>query len=270
MNLNKIVLIISIFCFLTSCKTKKETFNYINENDEKVIQILKENGVNTIQAGDQLVILVSAKDNDVVKPFNQNFNSSEVVMPSFGSTNTTSPNPAVVGPTYVVDENWDVDFPVIGKVNAKDKSITQFKEVLATKLKEHLKNPIVSIRNVNFKISVIGEVLKEGQFLITDSQVNIFGAIALAGGATMYGLKEKVRLIRNVDGNVTRATIDLTSSDFINSPYYYLKQNDVVIIDANKTKIDSRNFGPTTTLYISIASILASILVTIIAIVARN
>ncbi len=260
-----------LLSILFSCNANKvDSFTYLKDNNQKAIDILNENSNNTLQVGDQLVISVSAKDMDVVKPFNQNFSSTEISVPSFPSSNITQVNAPVLGPSYVVDENWDIDFPVLGKINVKGKNQSFLKTYLTNKISVYVKSPIVNLRNVNFNISVIGEVIKEGRYLISDKQITILNALALANGTTMFGLKESVRILRNVDGKVEIGVVDLTKSDFISSPFYYLKQGDVVIVDANKTKKGSRNYGPETTLYVSIASVIASVLVTLIAVTANK
>lgn len=127
--------------------------------------------------------------------------------------------------------------------------------------------PIVTVRLSNYKISVLGEVARPGSFTVTNEKVNVLEALAMAGDMTVYGLRDNVKLIRE-DANGKREIIemDLTRSDLVLSPYFYLKQNDILYVTPNKTKARNSDIGNTTTIAISATSILislASLLVTI-------
>jgi polysaccharide export outer membrane protein len=113
----------------------------------------------------------------------------------------------------------------------------------------------------NYKISVLGEVARPGVFTINNEKVNIFEALALAGDLTIWGMRENVKLIREDDkGKRKVITIDLTKSDIITSPYYYLQQNDVIYVTPNKTKAKNSDIGQSTSLWFSGTSIVVSII----------
>jgi polysaccharide export outer membrane protein len=229
---------------------------------KQALQASKENALLTIQPGDQFIILVSAKDNNVVKPFNQNYATSETPLYSGASTNVpTQTQVPMTGPTYVVSTDYSIDFPVIGAIEVKNKTVESLKLDIISKIKRYVKEPSVSIRLVNFKISVLGEVNKSGRYTVPDGQnVNVLEAIAMAGDMTIYAERNKIMLIRNVDGTPTSQIIDVSTSDFINSPYYYMKQNDIVVVPANKTRQNASMFGPETTIWISVASVAIGLL----------
>ena len=261
--MKKAVLFLIMVTFLSSCRNQH--INYLKNIQEVALKTSAENMKSTIQTGDQLAILVTAKDMDVTKPFNQNYSSGEVSQYTLSSGNLqTRAADAVSGPTYIVDTNGDIDFPVIGKINTKGKTTENLKAELQEKLAQYIKNPMVNIRIANYKIVIMGEVNKPGTYQIPDEQATVLSALGLAGDLTIYGVRKEVLLVRNIDGQITTHKIDLTDANFINSPYYYLKQNDVIVVPANKTKETSSLFGPQAGVYISVASIIVTILALVI------
>ncbi len=252
---------VTLFCLIFSCKAK-EDIDYMKNIEETAIQTSIQTSTFTIQPGDQLVISVTAKDNDVVKPFNQNYSSSDVSQFSLPSSNLpVQAQSSVSGPTYLVDSKGNIQFPIIGELNTKGKTIENFREELKEKLTKYVKNPGVNIRNTNFKVTVLGEVSKPGVFLIPDGQsMTLLTTLGFAGDLTIYGQRKNVLVIRNVDGNTTKQYIDITDAAFINSPYYYVKQNDVIYVSPNKTKKNSSAFGPQAGIWISVASVVVGLL----------
>lgn len=259
----KIFLLVVATFLLTSCKTKQRTsqLNYM----QNVEQIATDAAVNlnttTIQKGDQFVILVTAKDMTVVKPFNQNYFSAETSQSSIPNSNTpTQGQQTISGPTYIVDSEGVIDFPVLGKLMTTGKTIVEFKDELRDRLKVYVKDPSVNIRFVNYKVTVLGEVNKPGQYSIPDGQSTLLNAVGLAGDLTMYGKRDNVLLVRNENGVVTKERINLMDANFIFSPYYHLKQGDVIYISANETKEKTSRLDPNTPIYISVAGIVVTIL----------
>lgn len=263
---------ISLFSLslLASCaiftKKKDRTLNYMQNIDSIATNAAISYNNSTIQPGDELTIVVSAKDLDVVKPFNQNYSSGELIQDAVAGGNVR-PNPdAIVGPTYLVDANGEIDFPILGELRTKGKTIEAFKQDLQEALKKYLKDPIVSVRTSNYKVTVLGEVARPGQYTVTDGHTTLLNALGLAGDLTIYGERDNVLVVRNVNGEIMKQRIDLTKADFINSPYYNLKQGDVIYVSPNETKERASQLNPNNGLYISIASIL----ITIIALIVRK
>ena len=146
----------------------------------------------------------------------------------------------------------------------KSQAENMIKEKLKTYIKE---NPIVNVRMANYKISVMGEVAHPGTFTITNEKVNIMEALAMAGDMTVYGQRDKVKLIReDAQGNRQVIPLNLNDADIIVSPYYYLQQNDVVYVTPNKTKAKNASISNSTTIWFSVVGTLvalASLIVTI-------
>ncbi|QCX53666.1 polysaccharide biosynthesis/export family protein [Elizabethkingia sp. JS20170427COW] len=267
LQIGKLFFLLLTFALLSSCKTKND-ITYMQNIDEKAVEIFNKNASTLLQSGDRLVIEVSGADQDVVSPFNQNYSSSDVIRYNNSITNSTisTQKSTVSGPTYIVNSQGDIDFPIIGKVSVKGETIEQVQEKLIKRVLKYVKNPTINIKLANFKVSVLGEVSKPGQYIIPDGEATLLNALAMAGDATIYGLRTNVLIIRNNDGQIEKQRVDITNADFINSPYYHLKQNDVIYISPNKTRQASSIFGQQTSVFISITSIL----VTIIALIVRK
>jgi len=256
-----IIFMASLFCVIFSCKVK-EDIDYMKNIEQTAIQTSIQTSTSTIQPGDQLVISVSAKDNDVVRPFNQNYSASDISQFSLPSSNLPmQAQTSYTGPTYLVDSKGDILFPVIGVMNTTNKKIEEFRDELQDRLKQYVKNPGVTVRNTNFKVTVLGEVNKAGTYVIPDGQpTTILSVLGMAGDLTIYGLRKTVLVVRNIDGKTTSHYIDLTSAEFFNSPFYYVKQNDVIYVSPNNTKKNSSSFGPQAGIFISIASVVVGLL----------
>lgn len=214
------------------------------------------NQFSTIQKGDQLIIFVSAKNMEVVKPFNQNYYDNQA-----GSTNSQSTEKS-----YLVDSDGDIDFPVIGKINTTGKTVEDFRNELSNRISYYVKSPTVSVRLVNFKVTILGEVARPGQINIPEGKTTLLNVIGLAGDLTMYAKRDDLLLVRNVDGELVKARINLMDASFINSPYFMLKQNDVIYVSANYNKEKIAKQDPNTNIYIAVAGMvigLAGIFITI-------
>ncbi|MGB4448604.1 MAG: polysaccharide biosynthesis/export family protein [Cloacibacterium sp.] len=267
MKKNIFVLLINlVFIFLNSCTSQKK-LDYLQNIENVALQASMKNAKSTIQPNDQLVILVTAKDMDVVKPFNQNFSSGQILQYSTASNNMPTQNQtSTSGPTYIVDTQGNIEFPVIGKVNTENKTTEELRDILKKEISKYVVNPQVSVKNTNYKITVLGEVNKPGTYNIPEAQTTVLEVLGLAGDLTIYGNREDILVLRNIDGTMTKERINLTKADFINSPYFYLKQNDVIIVSPNETKQKTSRLDPNAGIYISVASIV----VTILALIFKN
>ena len=268
---NKLLIIFSAV-IIVSCKTNpnaKNDLNYMQNIEQVAVENSMKNSSSTIQPGDQLVILITAKDMDVVKPFNQNYSSSEMIqtnslaggnMPNQGMT-------TIQGPTYIVDTNGNIDFPILGILSASGKTLTEFKEDLREKMLKYLINPTINLRLSNFKITILGEVNRQGDYTIANGQGTILNALGMAGDLTMYGKRNDVLVIRTENGVVSHGKVNLQDASLINSPYYNLKQGDAIIVSANNSKDIQAKQNPNTGLYLTAASIAitaAAVVVTLI------
>lgn len=261
-----IIIFSFVLFFLSSCTSKKK-LDYLQNIESVALEASMKNAKSTIQPNDQLVIMVTAKDMDVVKPFNQNFSSGQILQYSSASNNLPTQNQvSTSGPTYMVDSQGNIEFPVIGKINTENKTTEELRDILKKEISKYVLNPQISVKNTNYKITVLGEVNRPGTYNIPEAQTTVLEVLGLAGDLTIYGNREDILVLRNIDGTMTKERIDLTKADFINSPFFYLKQNDVIIVSPNETKQKSARLDPNAGIYISVASIV----VTILALIFKN
>ena len=160
---------------------------------------------------------------------------------------------------YLVDESGNIQMQGVGQVHVDGLTKKQLAELLSTKLSVFLKNPYFTIRLLNYKITVLGEVSREGSYILPNEKVSVLEAIGLAGGLTVYAKRENVMVIRESNGKREFARLNLTSPEIFKSPYYFLKQNDLVVIEQTRNKIS--NNDQTTARNISLATSIISTLV---------
>ena len=210
-----------------------------------------------IMPKDLLTIVVSCTNPELAIPFNLTVASSAGLAASTSSNVTTQ---AALQP-YLLDNEGKINFPVLGELKLGGLTKREAEQLILDKLKPYMKEtPIVTVRMVNYKISVIGEVARPGTFTISNEKVNLLEALAMAGDMTVYGLRDNVKLIReDANGKQQIITLDLNKAETILSPYYWLQQNDIVYVTPNKAKARNSDVGNSTSLWFSATSILVSV-----------
>ena len=216
-----------------------------------------------IMPKDLLTIMVSCTSPELAVPFNLTVATPASI--SVANTQLTT-QPALQ--PYLVDNEGKINFPVLGELKVGGLTKREAEQLVVERLKSYIKEtPIVTVRMVNYKISVLGEVTRPGTFTISNEKVNLLEALAMAGDMTVWGVRDNVKLIREgADGKQKIITLDLNSAETILSPYYWLQQNDIVYVTPNKAKARNSDIGNSTSLWFSATSILvslASLLVTI-------
>lgn len=209
----------------------------------------------TIREDDLLIITVSATDMDAVRPYNLLLETR----PTYGTRGdlfSTSQQQ-----TYLVDNNGNIDFPILGRLNVAGRTRAQLVDYLRTQIAKDVRDPIVNIRIVNYKITVLGEVNRPGSYTIEGERITIPEALGLAGDMTIYGKRKEVIILREVDGKNEHRVVDLTSVASLQSDYYYLKQNDVIYVQPNSAQVQSSKFNRNASVYVSVASLLISVMV---------
>jgi len=179
--------------------------------------------------------------------------------PSSNSNTSIISQPALQ--TYLVNNDGDIDFPVFGKLHVKDLTRKELEDLLQKKLASAFNNerPIVTIRITNYAVNVLGEVNRPGKYNTVNERMTIFEGLAMAGDMTIYGRRDNVIVLReNAEGAKQYIKVDLNDANIINSPAYYLEQNDVVYVEPNKAKSRNANFGVAENLAISAVSIFIS------------
>ena len=254
-----LILLLTMF----SCKPKE---NMVYMEKEKNIAESKINqavfyGAH-IQSGDVLEIKVTAFDENAVRPFNlYSMNNST----STGQVNGQTAQLAPQG--YLVDNEGFIYFPVLGKLYIKGMTLAQLRADLEKRLLTYLAEPLVSIKQLNFNITVLGEVKKPGQYTNPSDKITVLQALGLAGDMTDFGNRTNVKLIREEEGISKTYVIDFTDKNITSSPYYYMQQNDVLYVEPDMIKKKSANIDPNRGLVFQIGGIalgVASILISIL------
>lgn len=209
-----------------------------------------------IMPKDELTITVSTTSEDAAIPFN-------MTVPTTLSKGQSLTASTAQLQSYLVDNKGDVDFPKIGKVHLGGLTKSEAEQLILEKIKPYMNEqelPIVTVRMSNYKISVLGEVNTPGMYTVSNEKVNVLEALALAGDMTIYGVRENVKLLReDAQGQKSIHVLNLNDANIINSPYYYLQQNDVVYVEPNKVKAQNSSVGSMTSLWFSATSILLSV-----------
>ena len=161
--------------------------------------------------------------------------------------------------TYLVDYNGNIEFPVLGTLHIAGMTRIGLTTMLKEKISEYAKDPIINIRLINFTVTVIGEVSSPGTFTIQNERISLPEALGLAKDLTIFGKRQNVLLIREVDGRKKFAKIDLTSVNSVSSPLYYLQQNDVIVVEPNNSRIRSSNYNQNNAVLISAIGTLTTI-----------
>ncbi|WP_312185326.1 polysaccharide biosynthesis/export family protein [Sphingobacterium sp.] len=232
--------ILFMLIIVSSCATRKEIV-YFNKSDSLLNTIYQQN-VPRIQSNDKLAILISAPDQRSVGMFQMQTSPS------------TSQQMRDVRPTYTVDQNGDIYLPTLGAINLKNLSRVEAIVKIREELKKFVQEPVVNLEIVNFKISVLGDVGKPGIIEVDNDRITLLEAISASGDLAITGKRNNVLVIREQDGKRSSFRVDLTSSDYLNSPAYHLMQNDVVYVEPNKAKIQTANATRNLTLGVSLLS----------------
>ncbi|MCL1938753.1 MAG: polysaccharide biosynthesis/export family protein [Candidatus Azobacteroides sp.] len=159
--------------------------------------------------------------------------------------------------TYMVNKEGQIDFPVLGAVKVSGLTQAELERYLKMALRAYLKvEPVVTVRMMNFRITILGEVQRPGQYSVSKDHVSVLEALALAGDMTIYGKRDDVRLIREMpNGEVKIVSMDISKAQIVSSPYFYLHQNDQLYVVPNSAKAKSADIGSQTSLWFSIASV---------------
>lgn len=244
--------------FASSCVPRKEITYFQGIENMSHDSISKSSTV--LKPNDLLSITVSSNNLESVRPFNLMTISRPVS--GGGSDLQISSNNTQEVP-YLVDSDGFLYFPVLGAIEVQGLTPGELRESLTTQLKDYIQDPIVNIRILNFTVSILGEVQKPGTFSVSGERIAITEALGLAGDLTIYGKRDNILVVRESNGMKTSKYLDITNPEILNSDFYYLQQHDVVYVEPNKAQRQGASFNRNTTVYISIASLLLSVVVLI-------
>lgn len=234
-----LLLFVAVSGSFTSCVSPKTIVYFQGDTLRNSSQQITQKYVPTLQPNDILSIVVGSLNAEA----NEVFNTPNLF--TTASTNySSSGGGARVQPLgYLVDINGAIEVPLVGKVKIGGLTTTDAADTIRKKLTVYLKEPSVIVRNLNFKVSVLGEVKIPAVYVIPDEKITLPEVLSLAGDMTIYGNRSNLMIIREENGIRQQARIDMTSRELFNSPFYYLHKNDVIYVEPVKAKMldtDSR------------------------------
>lgn len=249
------IILVSIF---SSCTSSRKLTYFDNLNNASDYKVAIRNVVEpTIQPNDILGISVSSLSAESNALFNngvmQNVASPGLsAMPAAISSGGGTPS----AEGYQVDKNGNINFPVLGSIKLAGLTRAEAADKLAAEIRKSVKNPIVNVRYLNFRITVIGEVSRPATFTVPTDRINVLEALGLAGDMTPFGKRDNVLIIREKEGVRSATRINFNDKELLNSPYFYLQQNDVVYVEPIKAKALQ---GSASTFYLPIISLVVSV-----------
>lgn len=259
--MKKLLFFLLIISLVTSCKPKQNMIYMSNNNFQQEVSQARYEGLR-IQEGDMLEIIVTALDDLAVKPFNR------TTMQKTGEEGSAGGNARLGDNQYQVTSDGYIPFPVLGNVYCKGMTKQQLKTELDSRLKQYLTDPVVTVRHLNFNISILGDVGSPGQKTSSTERLNIFQALALAGDMRDSANRTNVKLIRYSEesGKDITYNLDLSEASIVNSPYYYLQQNDILYVEPDKNKqIAANTTNPNRGLFLQLMGVVLGLVTFVIA-----
>ena len=248
------VLLFFLSIILASCGSVKN-IAYLQNSDDINFEKSRYLYDARIMPKDQLTISVNTTTPEASMPFNLLLQNEYTQGRSMSASGVLMP--------YLVDNDGYITFPVIGRLKVGGLTKSEAEKLIFEKIRPYMaesENPVVTVRMSSYSVSVLGEVARPGSFQVSREKITILEALAQAGDLTIYGVRDKVKLIReDITGKKQIVNLNLNDANLVNSPYYYLQQNDVVYVEPNKVKAQNSKVGQTTTLWFSATSILISL-----------
>jgi polysaccharide export outer membrane protein len=248
------VLLFFLSIILASCGSVKN-IAYLQNSDDINFEKSRFLYDARIMPKDQLSISVNTTTPEASLPFNLLLQNEYTQGRSMSSAGMLMP--------YLVDNEGFITFPIIGRLQVAGLTKSEAEKLIFEKIRPYMaenENPVVTVRMSSYSVSVLGEVARPGSFQVSREKITILEALAQAGDLTIYGVRDKVKLIReDATGKKQIVTLNLNDANIVNSPYYYLQQNDVVYVEPNNVKAQNSKVGQTTTLWFSATSILISL-----------
>lgn len=265
-HLNFLILLVALL--FVGCNAQERVL-YLQDVENGAEIEIPENFQIRIKPLDQLTIVVNSKDPELAIPFNSS--STYNAMMGKGYSSATTSNSLQV---FTVDNDGYISLPIIGNIKADGLTRNELQTEIEKKIIEsnYIADPQVNVRFANLQISVMGEVTRPGRYDIKTDKVTILDALAMAGDMTIYGNRENVAVIREVDGKNIITKLDIRSSEIFTSPCFYLEQNDIVLVSPNKYRAASAEINQNRSFWISLASTgisFATLLMTIITVANR-
>ncbi len=243
-----------LLALLASCASRKDVIYLQDLNKGSIDSVMMKAAKfesPKFKIDDRLTINVSSINPEAARPFNLYVGAFNVGGVNLGQQQQQS---------YLVDQNGEIGFPQIGKINVLGKNRIELEKYLEKELKAFLPDVKVNVQLVNFRISVLGEVKKPGEYFINRDKTSVLQAIGMAGDLTIHGKRDNIKLIREENGELKYYNIDIRTKEVLNSPAYFLQQNDVIYVSPNKPQVNSSASSPTAQYIISATGLLITII----------
>jgi polysaccharide export outer membrane protein len=229
-------LLVSLALTSMSCVSSKKVVYFQSDAESTSAVRMPEPYTPIVKSGDVLSIQVNSLNAEASTFFNP-YTPMNLASNRPGQPTNASGLPEMSG--YLVAPSGEIELPLIGLVKVKGLTLTQVRNEIRSQLQTYLKEPTVNVRNLNFRISVLGEVARPSLFTVPNDQITLIEAISLAGDATIYGRRDNILVVREENGQKTFSRLDITKRSFFHSPYYYLHPNDIVYVEPGRARVSN-------------------------------
>ncbi|MDO5638206.1 MAG: polysaccharide biosynthesis/export family protein, partial [Myroides sp.] len=245
--MKKLIMLAVLGGLLFASCASRESIVYYQDIDQQNRVVGTHNTL--IQPDDLLMIIVSAQNPLAAEPYNLTTNLTVDPNDQAGTARRQQQ-------LYLVDSEGYIDFPVLGRLLIGGKTKEQVSDEMHALIAKDIKDAVINIRLMNYKVTVMGEVNRPGVHKINSERITLPEALSLSGDLTKYGKRDNILITRETTDGITTQRVDLTSTDFMQSDYFYLKQNDIVYVEPNKTRVNSSGVGPNISIYLTVISLL--------------
>ena len=252
MKLRQVVIALCATAILCSCSTKRTPLTYFTDIDTaSEATFAPDSYMPKIEADDELYILVSSESPQATAAYNLPLSNPAK---NNGLLQVSSPSQL----TYIVDSKGYINMPILGRIHVGGMTTEQLAKTIETKIAADVEDPLVVVKLVNFKIDVAGEVKNPGPVNVPTERFSVLDALTAAGDLTEYGERSNVLVIREENGKRTAHRINLNSADALNSPYFFLKQNDYVYVEPNQIRSDNSKYNQNNAYKVTVISTIVS------------
>ncbi len=247
---------------LASCSSNKDSLTYFEDLQEISTANMPKSVPLKLGPDDELYIMVNSEEPKAAAPYN-------IVTTAIGEReNIVDTNISPKAQTYIVNTKGDIDFPQLGIIHVAGMTVEELQAYLTGRISKLIDDPIVTVQLVNFRVNVLGEVLRPGPVKVSRNRYSILDALADAGDMTPYGIRDEVLLIRDNNGVQERIQLNLNSSEVLTSPYFYLQPNDYIYVKPNDVRKANARYNSengyrlhVVSTIVSVSSVVASLVI---------
>lgn len=254
-SIKRYSLILFAVLLVSSCVSRQEIAYF-----QEIENLVSEDNLESItfKPNDMLSIVVSAASVEAAIPFNL-MSASRSSQSSDGSSGLSGGGSSQV--PYMVNLDGEIEFPILGTIKVLGMTTKELQDYLKVRISEYVKEPIVNVRVMNFTVSIVGAVNRPGTIPVSGERISIIEALSQAGDLALFGRRDNILIIRELDGKKIYKYLDIRDPEILNSDYYYLKQHDIVYVEHNRSSMQNAIANRNISVYIGIASFLFTLFV---------